>query len=91
MMTIATLMPSSRDHGTRPLFMEKAATSQYSQNAAHTTAKTSSTACIATQTATARGGCTIQAGHEAPLSRIARLRLMRGHGYADGAATTAVP
>ena len=28
------LIRSSRDHGMRPLFMEKAATSQYSQNAA---------------------------------------------------------
>jgi len=28
MMTITALIPSSRDHGTRPLFMEKAAASQ---------------------------------------------------------------
>jgi hypothetical protein len=31
--TITALIPSSRDHGTRLLFIEKAATSQYSQNA----------------------------------------------------------
>src|SRR5581483_12046732 len=43
---ITALIRSSRDHGTRPLFIEKAATSQYSQNAAHPTAKTSSTALI---------------------------------------------
>jgi hypothetical protein len=47
--------PISRDHGTRPRFIEKAATSQYSQNAAHTTAKTTSTALIAPQTATVPG------------------------------------
>lgn len=35
---------SSRDQGTRPRFIEKAATSQYTQNAAHPTAKTNSTA-----------------------------------------------
>ena len=40
---IRALIRSSRDHGTRPLFIEKAATTQYSQNAAHPTAKTSST------------------------------------------------
>jgi hypothetical protein len=45
--TIITLMPSSRDQGTRPLFMENAAANQYSQNAAHTTAKTNSTAFTA--------------------------------------------
>ena len=50
--TITALIRSSRDHGTRPLFIEKAATSQYSQNAAHPTAKTSSTALIATHTST---------------------------------------
>src|SRR5262245_10888931 len=44
--TITALIRSSRDHATRPLFTEKAATSQYSQNAAHPTAKTSSTALI---------------------------------------------
>src|SRR5262245_8942828 len=46
--TITALIRSSRDHATRPLFLfgEKAATSQYSQNAAHPTAKTSSTALI---------------------------------------------
>ncbi len=38
------LIPSSRDHGTRPRFIEKAATSQYSQNAAHPAAKAISTA-----------------------------------------------
>ena len=43
---------SSRDHGTRPLFIEKAATSQYSQNAAEPTAKTSSTDLISTHTPT---------------------------------------
>lgn len=32
---ITALIPSSRDHGTRPLFIEKAAASQYSQNATH--------------------------------------------------------
>src|SRR5215471_2246639 len=44
--TITTRIRSSRDHGTRPLFMEKAATSQYSQNTPHPTAKTTSTALI---------------------------------------------
>jgi hypothetical protein len=43
---ITALMRSSRDHGTRPLFVEKAATSQYSQNAAQPTAKTSSVALV---------------------------------------------
>jgi len=50
--TIPALMPNSRDQGARPFFIEKAARSQYSQNAAHATAKTSSTALIATQRAT---------------------------------------
>ena len=43
---MTALIRSSRDHGTRPVFMEKAAASQYSQNAAQPTAKTSSTALI---------------------------------------------
>lgn len=44
--TISALMRASRPPGTRPLFMEKAATSQYSQNAAQPMAKTDSTACM---------------------------------------------
>ena len=52
MKAIATLTRSSRDQGTRPLFTEKAATSQYSQKAAHPTAKTSSTALILTHSPT---------------------------------------
>ena len=54
MTTMTAPMASSRDHGTRPLFIEDAAKSQYSQNAAHTRAKTSSTARIVAQTATVR-------------------------------------
>ena len=46
MTAITALIRSSRDHGMRPLFIEKAATSQYSQNAAHPAAKMSSTALI---------------------------------------------
>jgi hypothetical protein len=53
--TITALMRSSRDQGTRPFFVEKAAVSQYSQNAAHPTAKTSSTALILTDTSTLTG------------------------------------
>src|SRR5579885_2542354 len=41
---MTALIRSSRDHGTRPRFIEKASTSQYSQNAAQPTAKTVSTA-----------------------------------------------
>jgi hypothetical protein len=52
MTTISALIRSSRDHGMWPCFMERAATSQYSQKAAHPAAKTSSTARIVTQTAT---------------------------------------
>ena len=43
--------------GTRPLFMENAAESQYSQNVAHTTAKTISTERTLAQTATAHDAC----------------------------------
>jgi hypothetical protein len=46
MTAITALIRNSRDHGTRPLVVENAATSQYSQNAAQPTAKTSSTARI---------------------------------------------
>jgi hypothetical protein len=43
MTTITARIRSSRVHETRPLFVEKAATNQYSQNAAQPTTKTSST------------------------------------------------
>src|SRR5579875_525882 len=45
MTAIKALILNSLDHGTLPLFMDKAATSQYNQNAPHPTAKTISTAC----------------------------------------------
>src|SRR5690348_3800483 len=53
--TTTARIRSSRDHGTRPRFDEKAATTQYSQNAAQPAAKTSSTARIPTHRSTAPG------------------------------------
>src|SRR5579871_5452730 len=52
--TITALIRNWRDHGTRPLLIEKAATSQYSQNNAHPTAKTNSTALIASHPPTSK-------------------------------------
>ena len=49
MTTISALTPKSRDHGTRPRFIRKAARSQYSQNAPHPMAKTTSTALTGTR------------------------------------------
>src|SRR5580704_94362 len=69
--TIATLIPSSRDHGTRPLFIEKAATSQYSQNAAHPMARRSSTTPVITQTATAPS-CTRRGAQVLDRTRLGR-------------------
>jgi hypothetical protein len=49
MATITILIRSPRDHEKRPLFVEKAARIQYTQNAAQPTAKTSSTVLTAAQ------------------------------------------
>src|SRR5262249_4764312 len=43
------------DHDTRPLFTEKVATSQYSQNAAHPTAKTTRSSAARTVTHASKG------------------------------------
>src|SRR5437763_642455 len=48
MATITILIRSSRDHEKRPLFVERAARIQYTQNAAQPTAKTSSTVLTGT-------------------------------------------
>ena len=51
-------MPLSRDHGLWPRVTDAAAMSQDSQKAPHTTANTSSTACIVSQGHTPTGTAT---------------------------------
>ena len=86
MTAITARIRSSRDHGTRPLFVEKAATSQYNQKAAQPTAKTSSTAPILTHGSTpaaARLRCSRLVGRKHGDDAVEKQRLLRG-GHARG-------
>jgi hypothetical protein len=78
---INALMPSSRDHGTRPLFIEAAAASQYSQNAAHPTAKIHSTALIVTHTATKLKIVTPHGDHQPAVRATQALPLSGGGSF----------